>query len=104
MRKNIFLVAALFAVMCIDVRADISPAERIDTEYLINNGYSEAMAEHVLMMVNRIQGNPAEPLYEKRRNGFMKFLHNWYVYLDPTIDNLERYHHDIQMAPSKTDF
>ena len=103
MRRNLFLVLALFTALCISARADITPAQQTDAEYLINNGYSEATAEQVLIQKNRIAGEPAEPLYEKKHNKFVRFFRNCYSYLDPSIDNDERYHHDIKMSPHYTD-
>ena len=47
MRRNLFLVLALFTALCIGARADITPAQQTDAEYLTNNGYSEAAAEQV---------------------------------------------------------
>ena len=103
MRRNLFLVLALFTALCISARADFTPAQQTDAEYLINNGYSEATAEQVLILKNRYAGEPCEPLYEKKHNKFVRFLQNCYSYLDPSIDNEERYHHDIHQSPSVRD-
>lgn len=103
MRRNLFLVLALFTALCISVRADITPAEQTSAEYLINNGYSEATAEQVLIQKQRANGDPVEPLYERKHNGFVRFLQNCYSYLDPAIDNEERYHHDIHQSPNVRD-
>lgn len=103
MRRNLFLVLALFTALCLGARADITPAQQTDPEYLINNGYSEAAAEQVLIQKNRIAGEPCEPLYEKKHNKFVRFLRNCYSYLDPAVDNDERYHHDIHQSPDVRD-
>lgn len=103
MRRNLFLVLALFTALCISARADITPAQQTDAEYLINNGYSEATAEQVLIQKQRVAGDPVEPLYEKKHNKFVRFLQSCYSYLDPSIDNQERYHHDIMQSPSPRD-
>ena len=44
MRRNLFLVLALFTALCISARADITLEQQTSPEYLINNGYSEAVA------------------------------------------------------------
>lgn len=49
MRRNLFLVLALFTALCISARADITLEQQTSPEYLINNGYSEAVAEQALM-------------------------------------------------------
>ena len=103
MRRNLFLVLALFTALCLGARADITLAQQTDAEYMINNGYSEAVAEQVLIQKNRYAGEPCEPLYEKKHNKFVRFLRNCYSYLDPAIDNDERYHHDIHQSPNVRD-
>lgn len=103
MRRNLFLVLALFTALCISVKADITPAEQTSPEYIINNGYSEATAEQVMIQKQRAAGEPVEPLVEQKHNKFVRFFQNCYSYLDPSIDNQERYHHDIKMSPSYTD-
>lgn len=103
MRRNLFLVLALFTALCISVKADIAPAEQTSPEYLINNGYSEAVAEQALIQKNRAAGEPCEPLYEQKHNKFVRFMKSCYSYIDPAQDNIERYHHDIKMSPSYTD-
>ena len=104
MRRNLFLVLALFTALCISARADITTAQQTDAEYLINNGYSEAGAEQVLIQKNRYAGKPCEPLYEQKNNNkFVRFLKNCYSYLDPAVDSEERYHHDIHQSPSIRD-
>ena len=103
MRRNLFLVLALFTALCISAKADITPAQQTDPEYVINNGYSEAFAEHVMIQKQRAAGAPVEPWYEKKHNKFVRFLQNSYSYLDPAVDNQERYHHDIHQSPSVKD-
>ena len=50
MRRKLFLLLALFTALCINVRADVTPQQLTDPEYIINNGYSEATAEEVLQV------------------------------------------------------
>lgn len=101
MRKNLLLVLALFTLVCVRANADVTPAQITDPEYMINGGYSEATAEQVLIQKNRSDGKPCEPLYEKKYNNkFVNFLRNSYSYLDPSIDNDDRYHHDIHQSPN----
>ena len=103
MRRNLFLVLALFTALCISARADITLEQQTSPEYLFNNGYSEAVAEQALMQKNRVAGEPCEPLYEQKHNKFVRFMKGCYSYIDPAQDNIERYHHDIKMSPSHTD-
>ena len=80
MRRNLFLVLALFTALCLGARADITLTQQTDAEYMINNGYSEAVAEQVLIQKNRYAGEPCEPLYEKKHNKFVRCataIHTW---------------------------
>ena len=96
---------ALFAAICINVNAEVTPHQMTDAEYMINGGYSEATAEEALIMKQRAAGEPCEPLYEKKysNNKCVRFFQRFYSYLDPSIDNEERYHHDIHMSPHYAD-
>ena len=103
MRRNLFLVLALFSALCISARADVTPAQLTDPEYIITGGYSEMAAEEVMISKKRALGEPSEPLYEKQHNKFVRFLKGFYSYLDPSVDSQEFYHHDIQNAPGFRD-
>ena len=105
MRRNLLLVLALFVAISIPVSATLSVKESTEPEYLINNGYSEATAEEVMIMKNRINGKPVEPLYDKKEynNKFVRFWRNVCSYIDPAADSDERLHHDIHMSPSFKD-
>lgn len=103
MRRNLFLVLALFSALCISVKAEVTPAQLTDPEYVINNGYSEMTAEEVMISKQRAKGEAVEPLYEKKHNKVVRFLKSCYSYLDPSVDSQEFYHHDIQNAPGFRD-
>ena len=105
MRRNLLLVLALFSVLCISARAEVTPQQLTDPEYMINGGFSEASAEEVMIIKNRLDGKPAEPLYQTKtsNNKFVRFLKNCYSYLDPVQDSEQRYHHDIKQSPSWSD-
>ena len=100
MRRNLLLVLALFTALCVQANAEVTPQQVSDPEYMINGGYSEVAAEEVLILKNRLEGKPCEPLYEKNNNKFVRFFKNCYSYIDPAQDSEERYHHDVHMSPS----
>ena len=104
MRRVLFislLVLGTFALL--QANAGITVEEQTDADYIINNGYSEAMAEQILINKNRSNGQPAEPLYEQKHGKFVRFVRNVYGYLDPSQDTDERIHHDIHMSPNVRD-
>ena len=103
MKKVLTVVLGLALCTCIKVSASIGVEQTTDPEFLINAGFSEAMAEDVCIAKNRANGKPVEPLYEKSNNVFVKFLKNVYSYLDPAVESDDRYHHDIHLSPSYKD-
>ena len=103
MRRNLLLLLVLLMLGCIQVKAAVTPEQLLEPDYVINNGYSEATAEEVMLVKNRVNGTPAEPLYEKH-NRFVRFCRNVYGILDPAQDTDERIHHDIHMSPSAKDY
>lgn len=103
MKRNLLLVLAISTAICVQANAAITVQEMTEPEYVINNGYSEAAAEQVVIMKNRVAGQPAEPLYQKH-NKFVRFWRNLFGDLiDPAQDTDERIHHDIQMSPNYRD-
>lgn len=102
MRRNLLLLG-LFVALCAQANAAVTVEQTTEPEYVINSGYSEAFAEEVLISKQRANGQPSEPLYEKKHNGFTRFWRNIYGYLEPAYDTDERIHHDIHMSPSWKD-
>ena len=103
MKKNLILVMALFTFTCVQSNAAITVEQMTEPDYIINNGYSEATAEEIMLIKNRTNGKPAESASLKSRNKFVRFCRNLYGYLDPAQDTDERIHHDIHMSPSYKD-
>jgi len=102
MRKNLLLVLALFAFACIQSNATVTVEQSTEPDYIINSGYSEATAEEIMLLKNRVNGKPAEPIYEKH-NKFVRFCRNMFGYLEPAQDTDERIHHNIHMSPNFRD-
>ena len=103
MRRNLLFLAALCAFIAAPAMAAVTVEETTDAEYLINSGYSQAVAEDVFMTKNRVSGKPIEPLYEKSQNKFVRVCKKFYAYIDPAVDTDDRLHHDIHMSPDFSD-
>ena len=103
MKRNLVLAIALFTCICIQANAGVTVEQLTEPDYVINNGFSEATAEEIMIVKNRVAGKPAEPLYEKQRNGFVRFCRNVFGYIDPAQDTDERIHHNIHMSPNARD-
>ena len=102
MKKYLLIMTLLF--LCSQSFASVAVEQTTDPEYVINSGFSEALAEDMVMLKNRVNGEPIEPLYEKSNNKFVKAWRYFHSYLDPSIENdYERYHHNIKLNPSFTD-
>ncbi len=100
--KRSLLVLALLSV-CISTNAAVTVEQTTEPEYVINNGYSEKTAEEILIMKKRVEGKPAEPLYQKNNSKGLRFWKNIYGYIDPASETTEFYHHDIHTSPSWKD-
>ena len=101
------ILRSLLLVLCtfvaIPAMAAVTVEESTDVEYLLNSGYSQLTAEDVFMQKNRVGGKAIEPLYEKSQNKFVNVCKKIYAYIDPSIDEPDRLHHDIKPSPSFTD-
>ncbi len=104
MKRNLVFILALFIAVCSQATAKVTVEQLTEPDYVINNGYSEAAAEEVAIMKQRVNGQPSEPLYDNAHSGFVRFWRNLFGdLLDPAQDTDERIHHDIHMSPSPKD-
>ena len=103
MKRSLLLVLALFMFGCVQVNAAVTVEQSTEPDYVINSGYSEATAEEIMLLKNRVNGKPAEPVYEKH-NKFVRFCRNVLGYIDPAQDTDERIHHDVHMSPNYRDY
>ena len=103
MKRSLLLVLVLFAFSCVQSNAAVTVQQLTEPDYVVNNGYSEATAEEVMLIKNRNNGKPAEPIFDKKYNKFTRFWRNVYGYLDPACDTDERIHHDIHQSPNFKD-
>ena len=104
MKRSLLFLAILSMLVTIPANSAVTVEETSDAEYMINSGYSQATAEDVFMMKNRVNGKPIEPLYEKDQNKFVKACKRFFAYIDPVMDDQDnRLHHDIKRSPSATD-
>ena len=103
MKRNLLLALSVFIVSCISANASVTIEQSTEPDYLINSGYSEGLAEEVMISKCRVNSKPAEPLYENH-NKFVRFWRNtWGYFIDSAQDTDERIHHDIHMSSSPKD-
>lgn len=103
MKRNLLFAITIVAFSVLPTIASVTLEETTDAEYLMNSGYSQAVAEDVFMLKNRANGRPIEPLYDKSQNVFVRGLKKIYAYIDPSIEEPDRLHHDIKLSPSVSD-
>ena len=103
MRRNLLLALVFSALISVPAMAAVTVEETTDAEYLLNSGYSQMTAEDVFMQKNRVNGKSVEPLYEKAQNKALNVCRKLYSYIDPSIDEPDRLHHDVSPSPSYSD-
>lgn len=103
MKRNLLILSILAIVISNSAFADVTVEQTTDAEYLINNGYSQALVEDVFVSKNRVTGKPIEPLYDNSDNIVVKGWKKFFSYFDPAQDTYDRLHHDIQLKPSFSD-
>ena len=103
MKRNLLFGILLSVVLVYPATAGVTVQQSTEPEYLINSGYSEAVAEDVFMEKNRVNGKRIEALYPKATNPFTKFCRAFYGYTDSGIDTYDRIHHNIKLSPSWSD-
>lgn len=104
MKRSLLYLTILGVLVTIPANSAVTVEEMTDAEYVINAGYSQAVAEDIFMQKNRVTGKAIEPLYEKTQNKFIKACKKLHAYIDPAIDIPdERLHHDIRLSPSPAD-
>ena len=103
MKRSLLFGLALLAFMSLPAMAEVTIEESTEPEYLINAGYSQAMAEDIFIEKNRANGKPIEPLYDKSQNKFVKAIKSFFAYIDPAYEEVDKVHHDIKLSPSYSD-
>ena len=102
-RRVILLSLILSAVAIIPATASVTVEQTTDAEYIINQGYSNWMAEDVFMSKNRANGKQIETLYDKDSNTLVRGWRAFWGYFDPALDEYDRIHHNIKPSPSFSD-
>ena len=106
MKKYVLICLLLFFVQT--PGSAILPDDEMTTpHYVINNGYSQDMAEMVNMQRARATGEeivPVKPQKRINRTPVGRFFRKCLEYLDPALDDDSFYVHDIKMEPQITDF
>lgn len=105
--KTKFLLTALimsFAVM--PVFAGITPEESTSPEYLYSHGHSEAVVDIVQINKAGINGEKYLTRNEVKRANepkLVRWVKNFFIYLDPALDDGSFMRHETKPSPSYDD-
>ncbi len=103
--KKYFLLA-IFALLSSGlVRAEVTPDELVDPNFVMNNGYSITTASDIVTLQSRANGVPTTNIEDKAyyHNPVIKAVRNVFIYLDPALEDDGRFHHDIKFTPTVHD-
>ena len=103
MERKIILLSTLLAIAAVPALASVTPEQAVDAEYVMNQGYSQMMAEDLFIVKNRSTGKPIETLYEKDSNKLVRGWKAFWGYFDPAREEYDRIHHNIKPSPSFSD-
>ena len=101
-----FLLLALVAFLSANlVKAEVTPDEFNEPSYIMNSGFSEVTASDILIQQSRANGVPAVNIEDKSyyHNPFIKAVRNTFIYLDPSLEDDYRIHHNTKLTPSVHD-
>lgn len=104
MRRNLVLLGLVTVFLAVSPAfASVTVEQTTDAEYIMNQGYSQLVAEDAFMLKNRATGKPVEALYRHDNNLLIKSWKAIWGYIDPARDEFDRLHHDIKPSPSASD-
>lgn len=103
--KKIFLLSIVSLLSTGLVNAAVTPDEILDPSYVMNNGYSITTAADIVTQQARYAGVPAPNIEDKAyyHKPVIKAIRNVFIYLDPSLENNDRYHDDIRLVPMLSD-
>ena len=100
--KKIFLLSMISILSTGLANAAVTVDEMLDPSYVMNNGYSVTTASDIIIQQSRSAGVPAPDIEEKAyyNNPVIKAVRNTFIYLDPSLEDNDRFHSDIRLVPT----
>lgn len=106
MRIKLLLTALILTFAAMPSFAEITPEEASSASYLYTHGHSTATVDIVQKTKANINGEEyisAEEARHANRSGFVKWVRNVLIYLDPALDDGKFMQHEIKTSPSYED-
>ncbi len=99
--KKYFLILALTAIITLPACAELTVDDTVNSEYLINHGYSKETSRMVTKNIAQHHGEPLSEEIEKEyyNQPVVKYVRQFFMYLDPSLDN-HTFLNDHSMNPS----
>jgi len=103
--KNKFLIVGILGLIASQnfVFAELTVDQASSGDYLLNRGYSPVFGQMVDKTKVNIQGVEYVSPEQKEYSGFVKWVRNVFIYLDPALESDTFMNHDINATPKIDD-
>ena len=104
--KKRFLIIALTTLFALPSFAELTVKDTVDTNYMKNQGYSNALIQSTQKTIARNNGEPlTEPVEKEYYNQpVIKAVRRFFMYIDPAYDDHSFVNdHHIKTSPSYDD-
>ncbi len=87
--KKYLLILSLAAIVTLPAYAELTVDDTVNSEYLINHGYSKDTARIVNKNIAQQNGEPLSEEVEKEyyNQPVVKYVRRFFMYLDPSLDD-----------------
>lgn len=104
MKFLLTILATVFGIL--PVFAGITPEESTSPEYLYNHGHSSAVVDIVQINKASVNGETYLTTDEVKNVNdpkIIRWIKNFFIYLDPALDDGSFMRHDVKTSPSYDD-
>ncbi len=102
MKIRILLTALIISFAALPSRADITPVEASSPDYLRNHGHSGSIIEMVQMTKAGANGEEyitVDNAKHANDSKFVRWVRNFFIYIDPALDDGSFMRHDSKSVP-----
>lgn len=106
MKIKLLLTALIVTFAIIPAKAEITPGEATSPDYLYNHGHSESIVEMVQMTKAGANGEEYVTVDQAKHandSKFVKWVRNFFIYIDPALDDGNFMRHNSKPTPSIDD-
>ncbi len=106
MRIKFLLTALIFAIGFGPSFAEVTPEEVTSPDYLYNHGHSKTIIDIVQTSKAGVNGEKYITTDEAKNANdpkLVRWIKNFFIYLDPALDDGKFMHHQVKPSPSYED-